>query len=87
MTRDRLYAPAEWLGRKFQVVDTGGMVPAEKDLIAAEILRQAQKAVAEAARLVLVVDAREGIVPLDEELAQLLRRTGKSPALAKSRVR
>jgi GTP-binding protein len=86
MTRDRLYAPAEWLGRKFQVVDTGGMVPAEKDLIAAEILRQAQKAVEEAARLVLVVDAREGIVPLDEELAQLLRRTGKPLALAVNKI-
>ena len=45
MTRDRLYAPAEWQGRAFEVVDTGGMVPAEKELIPAEIFRQAGVAI------------------------------------------
>lgn len=86
MTRDRLYAPAEWLGKKFEVVDTGGMIPSEKDLIASEIFRQAKVAIDEAAHLVLVVDARQGMVPLDEELAQLLRRTGKPLALAVNKV-
>jgi GTP-binding protein len=86
MTRDRLYAPAEWLGRQFEVVDTGGMIPDEKDLIPSEIFRQAQTAIQEAARLVLVVDAREGVVPLDEELAQLLRRTGKPLVLAVNKI-
>ena len=77
MTRDRLYAPAEWLGKRFDVVDTGGMVPAEKELIASEIFRQARVAIDEADQLILMVDARQGIVPLDEELAQRIRRTGK----------
>ena len=86
MTRDRLYAPAEWLGKPFEVVDTGGMIPFEKDLIATEIIRQAQVAIAEAAQLVLVVDARQGIVPLDEELVHLLRRTGKPLSLAVNKV-
>jgi GTPase len=86
MTRDRLYAPAEWLGKKFEVVDTGGMIPAEKDLIASEIFRQAKVAIEEAAHLILVVDARQGVVSLDEELAQLLRRTGKPLALAVNKV-
>jgi GTP-binding protein len=86
MTRDRLYAHAEWLGKPFEVIDTGGIIPAEKDLVAAEIFRQAQKAIAEAAHLILVVDAREGVVPLDEELAQRLHRTGKSLALAVNKV-
>ena len=86
MTRDRLYAPAVWLGKPFEVVDTGGMIPFEKDLIATEILRQAQVAIDEASQLVLVVDARQGIVPLDEELVQLLRRTGKPLALAVNKV-
>ena len=86
MTRDRLYAPAEWLGKRFEVVDTGGMIPFEKDLIATEIVRQAQVAISEAAQLVLVVDARQGIVPLDEELVQLLRRTGKPLSLAVNKV-
>ena len=86
MTRDRLYAPAEWLGKRFEVVDTGGMIPFEKDLIATEIIRQAQVAIAEAAQLILVVDARQGVVPLDEELVRLLRRTGKPLSLAVNKV-
>jgi len=86
MTRDRLYAPAEWLGKRFEVVDTGGMIPFEKDLIATEIFRQARVAIEEAAQLILVVDARQGIVPLDEELVQLLRRTGKPLSLAVNKV-
>ena len=86
MTRDRLYAPATWLGKRFEVVDTGGMIPFEKDLMATEIIRQAQVAIEEAAQLVLVVDARHGIVPLDEELVHLLRRTGKPLSLAVNKV-
>ena len=86
MTRDRLYAPAEWLGKKFEVVDTGGMIPAEQELIPFEIFRQAQVAIEEAAHLVLVVDAQQGVVSLDEELAALLRKTGKPLALAVNKV-
>jgi len=86
MTRDRLYARAEWLGKTFEVVDTGGLLPAEKDLIAGEIFRQARVAIEEAAHLVLLVDAREGVVPLDEELAQLLHRTGKPLSLAVNKI-
>jgi GTP-binding protein len=86
MTRDRLYASAEWLGKEFEVVDTGGIILHEKDLIASEIFRQARTAIEQAAHLVLVVDAREGVVPLDEELAQRLRRTGKPLALAVNKI-
>jgi GTP-binding protein len=86
MTRDRLYARAEWLGKPFEVIDTGGIIPSDTELIPTEIYRQAQKAIDEAAHLVLVVDAREGVVPLDEELAQLLRRSGKPLSLAVNKV-
>jgi GTP-binding protein len=86
MTRDRLYAPGEWLGKTFEVVDTGGIIPSEKELMASEIFRQAKVAIDEAAQLILVVDAREGVVPLDEELAQHLRRTGKPLALAINKI-
>ncbi len=86
MTRDRLYVSAEWRGRSFEVVDTGGLVPAEKELIASEIFRQARVAIDEAAHLVMVVDAREGVVPLDEELAQFLRRAGKQFCAAANKV-
>ncbi len=86
MTRDRLYTPAEWRGKHFEVVDTGGMLPADRDVIAQEVFRQAQRAIEEAAVLVLVVDGRQGVLPLDEELAQVLRRTGKPLALAVNKI-
>jgi GTP-binding protein len=86
MTRDRLYARAEWLGKAFEVIDTGGIIPSDKELIPIEIYRQAKMAIEEAAHLILVVDGREGVVPLDEELAQLLRRTGKPLAVVVNKI-
>jgi GTP-binding protein len=86
MTRDRLYAPAEWQGKRFEVVDTGGMIPGEQELIPSEIFRQAQVAIETAAHLVIVVDAREGVTSLDEELVQMLRRTGKPMSLVANKV-
>ncbi len=86
MTRDRRYAPAEWQGKRFEVVDTGGMIPTETELILAEIVRQAKVAIEEAACVVLVVDSHAGPVPLDEELAALLRRTGKPVVLAVNKI-
>jgi len=86
ITRDRIYGAAEWEGRPFEVVDTGGIVPDEKAGIPGEILRQARVAIENAARVVQVVDARAGPLPLDAELAQLLRRAGKPPVLAVNKV-
>src|SRR5712671_5252160 len=86
ITRDRIYGQAEWRGRRFEVVDTGGMVPDDKALIPQEILRQAQVAIDKAALLLLVVDSHAGITPLDEELARLLRRTGKPFFVAVNKV-
>ena len=77
ITRDRIYGTATWQGRSFEVVDTGGIVPDDKAAIPREILRQAQVAIKGASQLLLVVDARAGLTPLDSELANLLRRTGK----------
>jgi GTP-binding protein len=91
MTRDRLYGRAEWLGRAFEVIDTGGLMEATLDSpsgaraageIAAGILRQARAAIDEADQVILVVDARQGLLPLDQELARRLRRTGKRVAVA-----
>jgi GTPase len=86
ITRDRIYGTANWDGRAFEVVDTGGIVPEEKAGIPGEILRQARVAIENAARVVQVVDGRAGPVPLDAELAQLLRRAGKPPILAVNKV-
>jgi GTP-binding protein len=77
ITRDRIYGTATWQGRTFEVVDTGGIVPDDKAAIPREILRQAQVAIEGASQLLLIVDARAGLTPLDSELANLLRRTGK----------
>ncbi|MGB7667546.1 MAG: ribosome biogenesis GTPase Der, partial [Candidatus Acidiferrales bacterium] len=86
ITRDRIYGAAEWEGKHFEVVDTGGIVPEEKAGIPGEILRQARVAIANAAFVLLVTDARTGPVPLDFELAQLLRRTGKPLIVVANKV-
>ena len=86
ITRDRIYGTAEWEGRAFEVVDTGGIVPDDKAEIPREIFRQAQVAIENAAQLLLVTDARAGLAPLDAELARLLRRTGKPLAIVANKV-
>jgi len=86
ITRDRIYGTATWQGRTFEVVDTGGIVPDDKAAIPREILRQAQVAIEGAAQLLLVVDVRAGLTPLDSELARLLRRTGKPLAILANKV-
>ncbi len=86
ITRDRLYGEAEWNGRRFSIVDTGGIVPDDDAVIPANILRQAESAIMEAQALVWVVDVRKGITPLDEELARLLRSTGKRVLVAANKA-
>jgi len=86
ITRDRLYAEASWLGRRFRVVDTGGILPEDKDFIPAEIFRQARFALDEAAAIVMVVDGRSAMTAPDMELARLLQRTGKPLFLAVNKV-
>ncbi len=82
ITRDRLYGDVEWLGKKFRVVDTGGIVPNDPQLIPAEIFRQARVALEEADVIVLVVDGRTELASPDIDLARLLLRTGKPLLLA-----
>jgi ribosome-associated GTPase EngA len=86
ITRDRIYGKAEWRGHNIEIVDTGGIVPDDKALIPQEILRQANIAIKRASLLVLVVDSQAGLTPLDEELARLLRATGKPFVVAVNKV-
>src|SRR6266851_7802431 len=86
ITRDRIYGTVNWNGHAAALVDTGGIVPDEKAAIPREILRQARVAFDKASLLILVVDAREGVTPLDEELARLLRQTGKPLFIAANKV-
>ena len=86
ITRDRIYGKAEWRGRTLEIVDTGGIIPDDKALIPQEIFRQAHVAIEKAALLVLVVDSQSGITPLDQELARLLRSTGKPFYVAVNKI-
>src|SRR5881394_409455 len=86
ITRDRIYGKAEWRGRELEIVDTGGIVPHDQALVPQEVLRQAHVAIKTAALLVLVVDSQAGLTPLDEELARLLRTTGKPFVIAVNKV-
>ena len=86
ITRDRLYGNSEWRGHDFRVVDTGGIIPEEKELIPAEIFRQARVALDEAAAIIMVVDARSELAAPDRELARLLLRTGKPLFLAVNKI-
>ena len=86
ITRDRLYGEAEWNGRRMRVVDTGGILPDDKDLIPSEIFRQAKIALDEAEAVVLVVDARSEVASPDIDLARLLVRSGKPVFLAINKI-
>jgi GTP-binding protein len=86
ITRDRIYGEAEWNEVKFALVDTGGIVPDDEAVIPANILKQASFAIDEAGALIWVVDTRKGVTPLDEELARLLRGTGKRVIVAANKA-
>ena len=86
ITRDRLYGDAEWNGRRLRMVDTGGILPEEKDLIPAEIFRQARVALEEAAAVIMVVDGRSELASPDLELVRLLRKANRPLFLAVNKV-
>src|SRR5690242_4404567 len=86
ITRDRLYGEAEWRGRRLRIVDTGGILPEDKDFILAEIFRQAKVALKEADAVVMVVDGRTEMASPDIDLARQLLRTGKPLFLAVNKV-
>jgi GTPase len=86
ITRDRLYSETDWRGRRLRIVDTGGILPEEKDLIPAEIFRQARVALDEASAIVMVVDGRSELAAPDLELARLLRKASKPLFLAVNKI-
>lgn len=86
ITRDRIYGEVEWIGQHFSLIDTGGIVPDDEAVIPANIFKQAGVAIEDAQVLIWVVDARAGITQLDEELAALLRNTGKKVLIAANKV-
>ena len=86
ITRDRLYGETDWQGRHLRVVDTGGIIPEDKELIPTEIFRQARVALEEADAVIMVVDGRTELAAPDMELARLLLRGGKPLFLAVNKI-
>jgi GTPase len=86
ITRDRIYGEAQWRDRTVRIVDTGGIIPDDKQFIPAEIFSQARVALAESDAIIMVVDARSELAAPDLELARLLQRTGKPLFLAVNKV-
>jgi GTP-binding protein len=86
ITRDRLYGDAEWEGRRLRIVDTGGILPEEKELIPSEIYRQARVALNEAAAIIMVIDGRTELAGPDLELVRLLRKANRPLFLAVNKV-
>jgi GTP-binding protein len=86
VTRDRHYADAEWSGKRFTLIDTGGFVPESDDIIEAAVREQAQIAIEEADVVLFVVDAVEGLQPGDEEIADILRRSRKKVFLVVNKI-
>jgi GTP-binding protein len=86
ITRDRIYGEYEWVGRRYRLVDTGGIVPDDPELIPTEIFNQARVALEEADALVMVVDARTELASPDYDLVRMLIRGGKPVFLAVNKV-
>ncbi len=86
ITRDRIHLPAEWQGRPFEVIDTGGMLVGDEAEIPAQIVKQARQAIDQAWHIVFVINGRTEITGSDRELAKLLLRTGKPVTLAVNKI-
>lgn len=86
ITRDRIYGEARHRERPFEVIDTGGIIPNDEELIPSEILKQARVALEGAHQIVYVIDGRTEITGIDRELASMLRRLNKPVALAVNKI-
>ena len=86
ITRDRIYGEAEYRGKRFGLIDTGGIIPNDAALIPTQILRQAHVALELAAHIVYVIDGRTEITSADRDLAKLLRPLGKPLTLAVNKI-
>src|SRR5947209_434225 len=86
ITRDRIYGEAEFRGKRFGLIDTGGIIPHDDDLIPSEILKQARVALDLAAHILFVIDGRTEITSADRDLAKLLRTLSKPLTLVVNKI-
>jgi GTPase len=86
ITRDRIHGQAVYLGRKFELIDTGGIIPNDAEMIPSEILKQARVALEQAAQIIFLIDGRTEITGADRDLAKMLRKLGKPVTLAVNKI-
>lgn len=86
VTRDRIYFDVEWQNKSFTVIDTGGIIPGDEDEIMLSIFDQARIATEEADKIIFLVDGKEGINPVDEDIANILRKSKKPVILAVNKL-
>lgn len=86
VTRDRKYFDVQWLDKIFTVIDTGGIVPSDEEDIPVNIFAQAKIACEEADKIIFMTDGKDGITPIDEDIANILRRSGKPVFLAVNKI-
>ena len=86
VTRDRIYFDVEWQNKQFTVIDTGGIVPGDEDEIMLSIYDQAKIACEEADKIIFLVDGVDGVTPVDEDIANILRQSDKPIFLAVNKV-
>lgn len=86
VTRDRIYAEAEWTNKYFTLIDTGGIEPDTEDIILSQMRRQAEIAIETGDVIIFVVDGKQGITPADREIAQMLRRSNKKVVIACNKI-
>jgi GTP-binding protein len=86
ITRDRIHGEAVYSGRRFELIDTGGIIPNDAELIPGEILKQARVALEQASNIVFLIDGRTEITSADRDLAQMLRQLGRPVTLAVNKI-
>lgn len=86
ITRDRIHGQAEHRGRKFELIDTGGIIPNDEEMIPAQILKQARVALEGARKIIFLIDGRTEITGADRDLAQMLRKLGIPVVLAVNKI-
>ena len=86
VTRDRIYFDVEWQNKQFTLIDTGGIIPGDEDEIMLNIFTQAKVACDEADKIIFLVDGKDGINPIDYDIANVLRRSKKPVYLAVNKI-
>jgi len=86
VTRDRIYADAEWVGKAFTLIDTGGIEPSDKDILLSQMRTQAEIAIDTADVIVFITDVKTGVTAADRDISAMLRKSDKPVVLCVNKV-